>query len=209
MCWQMAAAGGILGAVSTVQQSRANRAAIKGQENILNTNAKRQDEAANALSDRAKTAEGEGLVAGEQFMGTQRAGLAASNLKLDSGTPLDILANTAGATSLDARLAGANVEAQAYDQRIGAWNSRSDAAQLKAQRINIKRATHLNTAIAFMGGAANGASIQSSLSKSAPPADSYDGYATHDYRAPSGGRQTQMRGGNSSGSYAGSQRGFA
>lgn len=207
MCWAMAAAGGILGGISTVQQSRANRAAIKGQENIANTNAKRQDEAANALSDQAHVVEGQGLVAGEQFGGSQRVALAASNLRIDSGTPLDILANSKGASGLDARIAGANIESQAYGTRIEAWNSRADAAALKAQRINIKRATHLNTAIAVMGGASSGAALGSNFSPRQNASASQPQQSS--YTQQSGGYGTQMRGANSSGSYAGSQRGFA
>lgn len=162
MCWG-AIVGGAISGVSAANQNRNARATLKQDENTAKRNAKMQDAEANRTSQRASDTEGFAMVQGAQFAGAQRANIAASGLRMDRGTPLDILADTVGMIGLDARTQGANIEKQAYGHRIDAWNSRGQARTLLAQRINKRNVAQLEVESAIMGGAASGMSFQSSV----------------------------------------------
>lgn len=204
MCWGAIVGGGIAG-VSAANQNKNAQATLKQDEKTANRNAKMQDAEANRTSQRAADTEGFAMVQGAQFAGTQRASIAASGLRTDSGTPLDILADTAGMIGLDARTQGANIEQQAYGHRIDAWNSRGQARTLLAQRINKRNVAQLEVEGAIMGGAQSGAAFQSSMSSTKSGGDNL---GKADYSAPTNTSHSSMRGANGSGSYAGTRKGY-
>lgn len=148
------AAAAAASAAAAVQSNRNAQAEAKSQQKLLDANAKVEEGMANDTRNRGTIAEGDSLAQTDQFMGTQRSAIAASGLRLDSGTPLDVLAGTQAQGNVEARNISGNYQREAFGQSVQSWNSRAGARMAGARASNIGAAMPLT----LLGGALNVAS---------------------------------------------------
>lgn len=82
-----------------------------------------EEQAADAIA-RGHEAEGRHRRGARQMAGAQRARLAAQGIAVDSGSALDIQAETHALSELDALTIRNNAKREAWGFRVDAWNSR-------------------------------------------------------------------------------------
>lgn len=126
-------AGTLMGAAGAIQSGNAAKAAGDYNAQVAENNkivAERQ--AADALA-RGQIAEDEQRRKTMAIKGAQRAALGASGVALDSGSPLDILGDTAAFGELDALTIRSNAEREAYGYRVQGMNFEAEAGLARAQ----------------------------------------------------------------------------
>jgi hypothetical protein len=87
------------------------------------------------------------------LLGKQRAALAAQGGDVNSGSPLDIQADTARAGAFDAQTIRNNAELKAYQARLQAYGSAADAARYDARSANALARLPFGIASSLLGGA--------------------------------------------------------
>jgi hypothetical protein len=115
------------------QQSAMNnyQSAVAANNSIIaSQQAAIQERAAEDALSRGRIDEQQHRLKVSQMMGSQRAALAGSGVLVDSGSGLNLLADTATMGEMDALTIRGNAEREAYNARIGAWNSTAKAGQL-------------------------------------------------------------------------------
>ncbi len=139
-------AGLALTAAGTMQNVNANNAAAAATEQQAQENAKfAEAQAVNAT--RA------GLIEEDRrrdetraMLGRQRAALAANNVDMSTGTPLELLGDTAAIGEQDALTIRANAAREAWGYRAQGVNYKNEGAMAKAAAKNQNRATILTAA---------------------------------------------------------------
>lgn len=139
----LGAAGLASNTYASYQQAKADEYAAEWNAGIMEENAKVKE----LLAGQALQA-GEHEVAalqrsGKQTIETQRAGYAASGVKVDSGSALDVVAEQAGLNQYDQDMAKYNAE-------LAAWGHNMEAANLR-QQAEMTKATKRSPAAAAMG----------------------------------------------------------
>jgi hypothetical protein len=130
--------GSVVGAIGQYEAGKAQAAAIeaRAQEHarMMEMQARVNEQNALFADRRARDAMLRGAEEservrneGKQLMGRQIAQLAASNLDLGFGSPLDVLVDTAVGTALDDARARRNAALEAEDFDMQAWNYRTQA----------------------------------------------------------------------------------
>lgn len=132
----------------------ANNAAIAAQ------NAAVQERAAQDALARGRIDEQQHRLKVSQMKGAQRSALAASGVQVDSGSALDVLADTAMFGEMDALTIRSNAEREAYSARIGAHNARAQGMNnvaesnlFKLAGANSARSGMIGAGSTFLGGA--------------------------------------------------------
>jgi hypothetical protein len=87
------------------------------------------------------------------LIGKQRAALAAQGGDVNSGSPVDIVGDTARAGEFDARSIRSNAEIKAYDARLQAYGAAADAARYDARAANATARLPFGIASSLLGGA--------------------------------------------------------
>lgn len=148
MCWPVVllAASLALTAAAGAQQASAARAAGKynnavAQENQKVANAQSQD----ALN-RGALAENENRIRTRVAMGQQTASLAANNVELSTGTPADILGDTALFGAVDERRIRTNAAREAWGYQVQGMNYGAQGALDKFSGNSQALGTYLTTA---------------------------------------------------------------
>jgi hypothetical protein len=128
------AVGAGASAYSTYAQSQAQKAAYNRQAKVAQRNAEYARLQAQDTRERGEDRAQEYLREADRLEGTQRAQFAASGVKLDSGTPLEIQSNTELLAEQDADIIRANAERVAYGQEMQAFNqqARGDLLDFRA-----------------------------------------------------------------------------
>lgn len=117
----LAAATLATGAVGAVGQYQAGQF----QEAVANQNAKVQEMQATDALQRGADEETRQRKRVRQLLGQQRVAMGANNVVLSSGSPLDILADTARLGEEDAITIRNNARREAWGYRVGAQSSRA------------------------------------------------------------------------------------
>jgi hypothetical protein len=119
-------------------EGQANYQAAVGRNNAIIAERQARDAeergASEELAQRRQTAAG---------LGKQRAGMAANGVDLSSGSPLDILGDTAAFGELDALTVRSNAAREAYGYRNQASQFTSDAAAQKIAGRNTRKASYI------------------------------------------------------------------
>lgn len=129
-------AGTLLQAQAQSKQAKAAAAQARYQAQVADNN--------RALAERmAEDAEARGEVDVrrhrqqiEQLKGRQVAALAASGVDVASGSPLDVLADTAGLGALDEQTIRGNAAREAWQYRVQGSNEQAQATLLRSQAAN-------------------------------------------------------------------------
>ncbi|MCC8190517.1 MAG: hypothetical protein LIP77_07775 [Planctomycetes bacterium] len=154
-------AGSLLSGISTgmdaygaYRQAQADKQAAYHNAGIEDANAAYYETMAHNALDRGDKEAGDHRRALDVMKGQQRVGFAASGVKVDQGSALDVAVDTAKWGEYDAQtiLYNSQVEAAGYSQK--AWNSKQSAEML--------RATGRSPSLAAGGVILNGASAAAS-----------------------------------------------
>lgn len=136
----LAATSALTGAATMVAQGQAQRRQSAYQSAVAQANAAAADQAAQAQEQAAERALQQGRVAEQQqrlrtaqAVSSQRAGQAASGVLVDSGSALDVTADTAQAGELDALSLRQQAEEDAYQHRWQAYQARTGGNAALAQ----------------------------------------------------------------------------
>ena len=87
------------------------------------------------------------------LIGAQRAALASQGGDVNSGSPLDIQADTARAGAYDAQAIRSNAAQKAYSFRVQAFNNAADAGRYDLQAANTLAALPYGIGSSLLGGA--------------------------------------------------------
>lgn len=145
------------------QQKQAEYQAAVANNNaiVAEQNAQIQDRAAQDALNRGRIEEQQHRLKVAQMKGTQRSALAASGVEVDSGSALDMVADTAMMGEMDALTIRNNAERESYNFQVGAYNARAQAGNFRAESgllsmsgANAARNGTWGAATTLLGGAA-------------------------------------------------------
>lgn len=144
--------------VSGVYQASAARAAGRYEQQVAERNATIAEQQAEQAKQIGNIEEERQLRRVRAALGTQRAALAANGLDVNSGSALDLQAETAGFGAADALNLRSNALRQAWGFQVEATNMRNAGRAARAQGRNAAIGTLLTTG-ASMAGQAYGAGM--------------------------------------------------
>lgn len=144
MSW-VGVATAVIGAISVSVSAYSAVAAGENASEVADYNAKVQENAAQDARQRGAVAAAEHQDKVKRMIGTQMATAGANGLLVTTGTPLDIMTDTAGMGKLDSLrlIANAHRQASGLDDQAGLT---------KVQGANASTAGNLNAAGAIVGG---------------------------------------------------------
>lgn len=155
--------GAGLAVVGGVQAARAQKAAGEYQAQVDEQNAKVGRQQADQARQIGNMEEERQMRRVRAAVATQRAAQAANGLDVNSGTALDLQAETAGFGTADALTMRSNAIRQAWGFEVGAVNDINSASASRAAGSNAATGTMLTTAanaFSFVGGAAGGKGVK-------------------------------------------------
>jgi hypothetical protein len=115
-------------ALGTTQRAQAQRAAGEANAQILEADARTAESAAGDSIARGQAGATRLLVDSSRFIGKQKASYAAAGVDTQSGSPLDVLSDSAGLSELDAKLIETNAAREAWGYKTQAGDFRRRAA---------------------------------------------------------------------------------
>jgi hypothetical protein len=121
------AIGGVVSAGGAIMQGQAQAKQAKYQAGVERNNAMIAGWQAEDATQRGQIEEQRQRLATARLRGAQRAGMAANGVDIDSGSPLDILMDTAQLGELDALTIRSNAEREAYGFRSQSGNLMAQA----------------------------------------------------------------------------------
>jgi hypothetical protein len=139
-------AGLVLGAVGAVQQNNAGKAAAQAQEEQAEENAKFAEAQATNATMTGLVEEDRRRAQTRAMLAKQRTAMAANNVDMSTGTPLELLGDTAAIGEQDALTIRANAAREAWGYRSQGVNYKNHGAAGVAAAKNQGRATLLTTA---------------------------------------------------------------
>ncbi len=139
-------AGLVLGVAGGVQQANAQKANAEFQEDQAKENAKGAEAQAQSATMTGLVEEDRQRQRTRAFLASQRTTLAANNLDMSTGTPLELLGDTAAMGEQDALTIRANAAREAWGYRSQSVDFRNQGAIARATGKNQSRATYLTTA---------------------------------------------------------------
>lgn len=139
-----------------VQTARAQRAAGEAEARAAEQNARTAQQQADQARQIGNIEEERQLRRVRAALGSQRAALAANNLDINTGTALDLQAETAGFGAADALNLRANALRQAWGFEVEATNSRNRASAARANARNAMMGTLITTGASMFGTAYSG-----------------------------------------------------
>ena len=135
------------------QQGKAAEAQYKYQAGVARNNQIIAEQNAQDAIQRGKVDVADHRRKVNQIKGSQRAGFGASGVVLDSGSPLDIVADTAMMGELDAQTISNNAEREARNYRIQGTNFGAEAGMLQSSAKSARSAANIGMAGTLLGGA--------------------------------------------------------
>jgi hypothetical protein len=121
------AVSGVVAAGGAVMQGQAQAKQAKYQSAVERNNATIAGWQATDAQQRGQIEEQRQRLATARLRGAQRAGMAANGIEIDSGSPLDVLMDTAQLGELDALTIRSNAEREAYGFRSQSGNLMAQA----------------------------------------------------------------------------------
>jgi len=142
----------VLGAVGAVQAGQAAAASGRYTAQVQEMNATLADRRAKDAIERGQIAEQRKRQEVAAIVGKQTAGMAANGVDLTFGSPLDTLIDTATMGEIDALTIRTNANREAYDYKVQAVNSRSNATLSRAQADAAETGGYLKAGATILGG---------------------------------------------------------
>lgn len=149
----LALAGAAVSAVGTIQQGQAAKAAGAYNNRVQQQNAITSEALAKDAEDRGRIAEQRQRQQTASLMGRQQAVLAAKGIDLGSGTPLDILSQSAEYGELDALTIRHNASNEALGYRVQANNQRTSGQMALLEGKNAATGSYYQAGGTLLGGA--------------------------------------------------------
>lgn len=143
-----------MGAYGTYQQGQQQKAQAEYQAAVANNNAIIAERQAQDSLDRGRVEEQQHRLKVAQMKGTQRSALAASGVQVDSGSALDVVADTAMMGEFDALTIRNNAEREAYAYRVQGSNYQAESGLYSLAGRNAARNGSFGAATTLLGGAA-------------------------------------------------------
>lgn len=162
-------AGTAMSAVGMVQQGQAAKAQANYQAAVMRNNQTLAEYAAQDAEARGAEAEQQHRQKVAAFKGSQRAALAANGLDLTSGSPLDLLSDTAMLGEQDALTIRANAQREAWSARAQGANFGAEAGLLQARGTAAQQAGYMGAGASLLSGASQVAGSWDSLFRSSSP----------------------------------------
>lgn len=135
-----------ISAVGAVQQVQSNKAAAQAQEEQATENAKFAEAQANNATMTGLVEEDRRRAQTRAMLAKQRVSLAANNIDMSTGTPLELLGDTAAIGEQDALTIRANAAREAWGYRSQGVNYKNEAAANTSALKNRSTGTILTTA---------------------------------------------------------------
>jgi hypothetical protein len=120
-------ASGAIGAYGAIQSGQAQKKQARYQAGVERNNSQIATWQAQDATQRGQIEEQRQRLATARLRSSQRAGMAANGVELDSGSPLDVLMDTAQLGELDALTIRSNAEREAYGFRSQSGNLMAQA----------------------------------------------------------------------------------
>jgi hypothetical protein len=148
------AVSGVVAAGGAVMQGQAQAKQAKYQSAVERNNATIAGWQATDAQQRGQIEEQRQRLATARLKGAQRAGMAANGIEIDSGSPLDVLMDTAQLGELDALTIRANAEREAYGFRSQQGNLTAQAGLTQMAGRNAVTAGYIGAGSTLLSSAA-------------------------------------------------------
>lgn len=142
----MAALTAALLGLSAVSQYAQQRKQGEYESSQLDVNASLADRQAADAVTRGNEAASRQQMATKGLLGSQRTGFASQGVQVDTGSPVDVSADTAQLGELDRLTIEHNAAREAYGYRVDAANARAQGEQVRSASRNAARGTLLTAA---------------------------------------------------------------
>lgn len=129
----LALIGTAVSAIGQMQAASAQAKMANYQAQIANMNAQIAEEEAKSTLDAGAREEQQHRMKVAMLKGNQRAAMAANNVDIGSGSPLEVLIDTAYAGEMDALTIRTNTNRNAYNKRVEAANLRAQSQLYKME----------------------------------------------------------------------------
>lgn len=150
----LTAVSGVVAAGGAVMQGQAQAKQAKYQAAVETNNATIAGWQAEDATARGKIEEQRQRLATARLRGAQRAGMAANGVEIDSGSPLDVLMDTAQLGELDALTIRSNAEREAYGLRNQQSNLTAQSALTSMAGKNARTASYISAGSTLLSTAA-------------------------------------------------------
>lgn len=156
-------ASAAMGAFGAIQQGQAAKNAAEYQAAVDRNNQQVAEWQAKDAVDRGAEAERQHRIKVAGVLGSQKAAMAANGLDLSSGSPLDILGDTAMYGELDALTIRSNAEREAYGYRVRSQDFASSAQLAQMRGSSAATAGMIGAGATLLTGAGQAASTWAKL----------------------------------------------
>ncbi|MBN9086238.1 MAG: hypothetical protein J0J01_04980 [Reyranella sp.] len=151
----MNAAGSVMGMIGQGQQAAASAAQANYQAQLARNNQQIAEWNAQRALQQGQVAEQQQRFKTSQVIGTQRAALASQGGDINSGSPLDIVGDSARAGEFDAQTIRNNAAMQAYGFRVQAANAGAQSELYRQSADNTMAALPFGIGSSLLGGASS------------------------------------------------------
>lgn len=148
------AASGVMAAGGAIMQGQAQKKQATYQAAVERNNAQIAGWQAEDATKRGQIAEQRQRLQVARLAGTQRAGMASSGVELTSGSPLDVLGDTAMLGELDALTIRSNAEREAYGFRAQQGNLTAQSGLTQMAGRNASQAGYIGAGSSLLSSAA-------------------------------------------------------
>jgi len=148
------AVSGAVTAYGAVQQGQAQKKQARYQAGVERNNATIAGWQAQDATQRGQIEEQRQRLATARLRSSQRAGMAANGIEIDSGSPLDVLMDTAQLGELDALTIRSNAEREAYGFRSQSGNLMAQAGLTTMAGRNAATAGYIGAGSTLLSSAA-------------------------------------------------------
>jgi len=151
----LAAVGTGMSAIGQAQQGAASAAQANYQAQVARNNQMISEWYAQRALQQGSVDEQNQRSKASALLGSQRAALAAQGGDVNSGSPLDIQADTARAGEYDAQTIRNSAALKAYNYRLQGYNSAADAGRYDSQATNTMAALPFGVGSSLLSGASS------------------------------------------------------
>jgi hypothetical protein len=148
------AIGGVVSAGGAIMQGQAQAKQAKYQSAVERNNAQIAGWQAEDATQRGKIEEQRQRLQTARLHGAQRAGMAANGVEIDSGSPLDVLMDTAQLGELDALTIRSNAEREVYGLRTQQGNLMAQSGLTTMAGRNAQQASYISAGSTLLSTAA-------------------------------------------------------
>lgn len=148
------AASGVASAAGAIQQGQAQKRQANYQAAVERNNAQIAGWQAEDATKRGAIEEQRQRLATAKLRGSQRAGMASNGIEISSGSPLDVLMDTAQLGELDALTIRSNAEREAYGLRTQQSNLTAQSGLTRMAGRDAQQASYISAGSTLLSTAA-------------------------------------------------------